>query len=200
MGTTSPKGLRYPEPTTEARTLHTRIKELADDANSVLVTHDARFTALDSKTNATNADLANRAYPQYRYGNSAGVFTFSPNDGVNRTISQHTDQFYVHPSANTIVVSLMQASFCSGVGGAACVWDPLVNFGGTGWQQVSGNSHRVHNQENRQLDMGFHVVGTFNAQPYRGMLGSVATNCVNDATSAGWLYHGFLFWSVVSLT
>ena len=200
MGTTSPKGLRYPEPTAEARTLHTQVKNLADDVNGVLVAHDTRFAGLDTKTNTTNSNLALRGVSAYRYGSSAGIFTHSPNDGVNRTISQHTDQFYVSPSANYIQVSLSQASYCISGGGAQIVWEPLVNFDGTGWQLVSGAVQISHNQLNNALDMGFHVVGIFNAQPYRGMLGSVATNCANDATSAGWVVHGNLFWSVVSFT
>lgn len=200
MGSTSPKGLRYPEATTEARTLHTRIKELADDINGVLVAHDTRFNALDLKTNSTNGDLNVRGLPQWRYGNSAGVLTHSPNDYVNRTISIHENQFYVHPSANYIQVSMFQSTYCGGNGGAAGFWEVLVNFGGTGWQAVNGTNLRVHNNQNPGLDCGFHVVGMFNAQPYRNMTGSVATNFANDATSAGWFTHGYLFWSVVSFT
>jgi hypothetical protein len=192
--------LRYPEPTSEARMLPYAIRDLADDTNSAFVVQDNRFTGLDTKTNATNNNLSLRGNPAWQYGRSAGVFTHSPNDGVNRTISQHTDMFYVHPSANYIQVSLMQASFGGGIGGTALVWEPLVNFGGTGWVHVTGNSHRTHNNSTRELDLGFHVVGIFNAQPYRNMAGSVATNCANDATSAGWAYHGFLLWSVVSFT
>lgn len=199
MGITSPKGLRYPEPTTEARTLHTRIKELADDTNTVLIAHDARFTGLDTKTNTTNSSLALRGMPQWQYGKSAGVYTHSPNDYVNRTISQHTDQFYVHPSANYIQVSMKQSSYC-GAGNAAGSWEALVNFGGTGWQAVTGTGINVHNQGNAVLDLGFHVVGIFNAQPYRNMAGSVATNFALDAPSAGWATHGDLFWNVTSFT
>lgn len=200
MGTTNPKGLRYPEPTAEARTLHTQIKNLADDTNAVLVNYDSRFSALDTKTDATINSLAPRGRAEWHYGRSAGVLTHSPNDGVNRTISIHEDMFYVHPNANYIQVSLMQASFGPGIGGTALVWEPLVKFGGSGWLQVSGNNHRTHNEQVREQDIGFHLVGIFNAQAYRGMAGSVATNCANDATSAAWAYHGFLFWSVVSFT
>lgn len=200
MGITIPKSLRYPEATTEARTLHTRIKELADDVNGVLVDHDTRFSKLDTKTNTTNSNLSLRGNAAWPYGKSAGVYTHSPNDGINRTISEHPSQFYVHSSANYIQVSMMQSSYCGGVGGAAGVWEPLVNFGGTGWQYLTGVTLRVHNQENNVLDMGFHVVGIFNAQPYRGMAGSVATNFNNDATSAGWVVHGNLLWNAVSFT
>lgn len=198
MGSTT-KGLRYPEPTTEARTLHTRIKELADDMNTVLTAHDTRFTGLESKTTTTNDNLAPRGQTGYRYGQSAGVFTHSPNDGAWRTISQHLDQFYVHPNANYLQISMMQASYC-GAGNAACYWDPLIKFGSGGWENIRGAVVHVHNQGNAALDMGFHVSGIFNAQPYRGMSGSVATNCSVDAPSAGWLTHGNLFWSVVSFT
>jgi hypothetical protein len=200
MGTTSPKGLRYPEPTVEARTLHTQIKNLADDVNGVLTTHDTRMNGLDTKTNTTNNNLVPRALPEYRYGNVAGVYTHSPNDGIIRTISQHTDQFYVHPSANTLQISVSQVSTANNPGGSAGVWQVLVNFAGTGWTSVPGNDLRVHNHEQPMLDMGFHVVGTFNVQAYRGQLGSIATNFTNDATSGGWVSHGPMMWSVVSLT
>ena len=199
MGTTA-RGLRYPEPTTEARTLHTRIKELADDMNGVFTEHDTRLTGLESKTNAPNTALLTRGSTQYRYGRSAGVITHSPNDGVNRTISLHENQFFVHPDANYVQVSISQASHASGAGGSAGFWEPLVQFGTTGWQLVNGNRCYNHNNQNNALDMGFHVVGMFNAQSYRGMSGSIATNYVNDATSAGWTINGFCLWSVVSFT
>lgn len=200
MGTTSPKNLRYPEPTTEARTLHTQIKNLADDGTTVLTAHDARFAGLDSKTNTTDSILSLRGNPVWKYSNCAGVFTHSPNDGVNRTISQHTDQFYVNPAANYIMVSLMQASFGAGAGGTAGYWEPLVNFGGTGWQFVGASPVRAHNNEQTALDLGFFAASIFDARSYRNMAGSVASNFVNDPTSAGWVTHGYLRWSVVSFT
>jgi hypothetical protein len=199
MGITSPKSLRYPEATTEARTLHTRIKELADDATTVLTAHDARFSGLDTKTNATNSDLSLRGMPQWRYGQSAGVLTHSPNDYGNRTISIHENQFYVHPNANYLMVSMQQASYC-GAGNAAGVWEVLIKFGSGGWLPVTSANHVVHNQGQAMLDLGFHVTGVFDARPYRNMAGSVATNFANDQPSAGWITHGYLFWSVVSLT
>lgn len=201
MGTTSGKLLRYPEPTTPARDMPARIQDLATDVNGVLVTHDSRFTGLDTKTNTTNSNLSLRGVPQWRYGNSAGVLTHSPNDSVNRTISLHENQFYVHPNANYIQISMAQTTYCGGVGGAAGFWEVLVNFGGTGWQSITGTpTHRVHNQENNRLDCGFFFSTNINAQSYRNMAGSVATNFQNDATSAGWFTHGYLFWSVVSFT
>ena len=199
MGTTTPKGLRYPEPNTEARVMPARIQELATDINGVLTAYDTRFTGLESKTTTTNNNLAPRGQTGYRYGNSAGVYTYSPNDYVLRTISEHTNQFYVHPNANYIQISMHQSSYC-GAGNAACQWEPLVKFGSGAWEYVVGNRIHCHNQGNATLDMGFHVVGIFNAQPYRGLAGSVATNCANDGPSAGWLTHGNLLWSVVSFT
>ena len=68
MGVTS-KGLRYPEATVLANTLHTRIKELADDVNAGLVTRDGRLDALDTKTNTTDSTLAQRGVLISRSGN-----------------------------------------------------------------------------------------------------------------------------------
>lgn len=199
MGTTSPKGLRYPEPTTLARTLHTRIKELADDINTSLIAHDVRFLGLDNKTNTTNNTLLNTGDVIARYGASAGVFTHSPNDGVNRTINQQINMFQVPSNARTAWVSFN----CTGnaLVSSAATWEPLVSFttGGANWLHVHGNAIITHNQGNGVLDMGYHVAGTFNVVNNRGQWGSVANNCANDATSGAWLSQGHLFWSVTFL-
>lgn len=197
MGATNPKGLRYPEPTTEARTLHTQIKNLADDANGVLVSHDSRFTALDTKTNVTDSELVNRNTVLGRYGHCAGVFTHLPNDGVLRTVSQHTDQFFVPATATRAIVSMSNTAYSNT--NAAGAWYPLVSFtpGGTNW--IGMAEFLVHNQVQPALDLGFRTTMEFNVESYDNVWGSVALNGYCDAPSGDWIIVGPLRWSVTLL-
>lgn len=200
MGTTSPKNLRYPEPTTEARTLPAQIKNLADDVNSALTYQDTRLNNLDKKNSDTNAEIGVRSKSSARHGASAGLYTHSPNDGVNRTISQHTNMFYIPANARVAQVSMMQRSYGQSLYACAGYWEVLVNFAGTGWQHVNGSSLRVHNEGKYTLDLGFHIVGMFDVRSYRGTYGSVATNFNNDPTSGGYVVHSNLLWSVTSIS
>lgn len=199
MGATTPKGLRYPEPSTEARVMPARIQDLANDINDVLTTHDARFTALDTKTNTTNTTLNSRGTVVSRYGNSAGVYTHSPNDGVIRTVNQHTDQFYIPANAKYAYVCIGNTAWCSL--NAACHWQALVSFqtGGGAWQNVDNGDLVSHNQGNGALDMGFFVSGFFDVTANRNNYGSVAINNTNDTGSGGWVINGYMHWSVTCL-
>lgn len=195
MGTTSPKNLRYPEPTTEARTLHTQVKNLADDANNVLINHDARFTNLDAKTDQTNSNLSSRNTVISRYGNCAGVFTHLPNDGVLRTVSQHTDQFYVPAAATRAHVSVMNTAFCNV--NCAGAWYPLVNFGNTGWQGFG--EYVVHNQTEPGVDLGFQATAEFNVEAYDNVWSSIAVNGYCAPQSGNWITCGYMRWNVTLL-
>ena len=199
MGTTSPKGLRYPEPTSEARTFPARIKDLADDANAVLVNHDDRFSGLDGKTNSTDALLSERNKVIGRYGHCAGVYTHLPNDGVLRTVSQHTDQFWVPATATRAIVSVMNTAF-SNVN-AAGAWYPLVAFapGGVGPWQGFGQ-YVVHNQAQPAIDLGFSACAEFNVEAYNNVWSSIAVNGYCDPGSANWITCGYLRWSVTLLS
>lgn len=72
MGTTS-KGLRYPEGTVLANTLHTRIKELADDANTQMTSRDSRMANIETP-------LAVRGVPLTRNASYTATISNVPND------------------------------------------------------------------------------------------------------------------------
>lgn len=198
MGTTSPKGLRYPEATTEARTLHTRIKELADDVNTVFTTQDTRLTGLESKTTTTQNNLNANGLVVGRYGHCAGVFTHSPNDGVIRTISQHIDYFYIPYTATRVMISMMSTAFAAV--NAAGAWYPLVslNTGGVNWQGMG--EYATHNQTQPAIDLGFSAVAEFDVRSYRGNYGSVAVNAYCAPQSGGWITNGYLRWSATLIS
>lgn len=202
MGTTS-KGLRYPEGTVLGNTLHTRIKELADDADAALVSRDTRFDGLDTKTNATNADLALRGMPISRYGGSKATNTNLPNDGVVRTIWNVNGLAYVPSNARTVMVSMAAAAQC--VANAQVWWKPMfsgINGVGGDWQTMfpSVDYASCHNQANTSLNMGFAVSSVFNVVPYRGELAALAVNAHNDAGSGAWIHCGYLHWSVLFMS
>lgn len=198
MGTTSPKGLRYPEPTALARTLHTQIKNLADDMNAALVAQDVRLLALDNKTDATNTVVNNQTgMVLARYGNAAGVFTHSPNDGGLRTINQHTDQFYIPTNAKVLVVSFENTAFATA--NAAGAWYPLVSLTTGGGNWIGLGEYVTHNQAQPGIDLGFNCVHQVDVRNNVGNFGSVALNHYADMGSASWITNGFLRWSATLL-
>lgn len=187
MGITIPKGYRYPEPTDEARLIHTRIKDLADDLNVTLVDHDGRLTTAES-------GIASRGQVAGRYGSYKSYTSHSPNDGVNRTTHIDVNAFYIPTNSLVAHVSLSVAG--QAVANAACTWDPLVSFttGGVAYQGLGATVS--HNQGQAALDVGFFSSSFFDVRSYRGNWGSLAVNCANDATSSAWIHQGYLHWAV----
>lgn len=202
MGITS-KGLRYPESTVLANTLHTRIKELADDANTQLVSRDTRFDGLDTKTNATNADLALRGMPIARYGGSKAPNSNIPNDSAERTIWDVYGLATVPSNARTVQVSISCATQC--VTNAQNWFKPMfsgINGVGGDWMFLLGGSglYPHHNNTNTGLNMGFAVSSVFNVMSYRGQLAAIAVNATNDSGSGAWVAAGYMQWSVLFMS
>ena len=202
MGTTS-KGLRYPEGTVLGNTLHTRIKELADDTNAQLVSRDARFDGLDTKTYATNADLALRGMPISRYGGSKVANTNLPNDSEVRTIWDVYNIVTIPSNARTVMVSMSAPAHCGT--NAQVWWKPMfsgINGAGGDWQTMfpSVDYASCHNQTNTSLNMGFSVSSVFNVVSYRGQLAGLAVNGYNDTSSGAWVHAGYLQWSVLFMS
>lgn len=200
MGTTT-KGLRYPEATVLGNTLHTRIKELADDANSALVSRDSRFDALDTKTNATNADLALRGMPISRHGGTKAPNSNIPNDSVPRTIWDVYSLTTVPSNARTVHVSI--SCYTHVVANAQNWFKPMFsgNNGGT-WESFfqSVDYANCHNNANAALNLGFSVSSVFNMIPYRGQACAIAVNAHNDSGSAAWAHAGYMQWSVLFMS
>jgi hypothetical protein len=202
MGTTS-KGLRYPEGTVLGNTLHTRIKELADDTNAALVSRDARLDGLDTKTNATNADLALRGMPISRYGGTINPASNIPNDSGVRTIWSLYSFAYVPANCRTVQVSLSANAQC--VTNAQVHWKPMfsgINGAGGDWQMMfpSVDYVNVHNGGNTVLNMGFAVSSIFNMIPYRNQLAGIAVNAHNDTGSGAWIHAGYMQYSVLFMS
>ena len=200
MGTTS-KGLRYPEGTVLGNTLHTRIKELADDTNTQLVSRDARFDGLDTKTNATNADLALRGMPISRHGGSLAAATNMPNDSAVRTIWTIPGVATVPGNARTAMVSVAAAAQC--VTNAQVWWQPYFspNSGGVYEPFFPNVSYaNVHNTANTSLNMGFAVSSVFNVLDYRGQSCYLTINGHNDTGSGAWIHAGYLQWSILFMS
>lgn len=198
MGTTPNKGIRYPEPTNWAEEVYVRTQHVAEDTNAAFVTMDGRLDGLDAKTTVTQGTTNNlKGVALTRYGNCAGVYTHLPNDGVVRTVSQHTDQFYIPANASHAIVSIMNTGYSSA--NAAGAWYPLVSFntGGTNWQNLG--EHVVHNQSQPALDLGCSVVMDFNVRENRGNYGSVALQGYCAAASGTWITVGYMRWSVTLL-
>jgi hypothetical protein len=200
MGTTS-KGLRYPEATVLGNTLHTRIKELADDMNSQLVSRDTRFDGLDTKTNATNADLALRGMPISRYGGTKTPNTNIPNDSVPRTIWDVYSLATVPSNARTVQVSISCFTHC--VANAQNWFLPMFSGNnGSTWESLFGNLqyYACHNNANTSLNMGFSVSSIFNMVPYRNQTAAIAVNAHNDSGSGAWVHAGYMQWSVLFMS
>lgn len=192
MGTTSPKGFRYPEPTTEARTLHTTIKDLADDVTDVFIEHDDRLDVMDTS-------LGGKGVPIGRVGYRAGTLTNSPNDWIERTIHQATYVILIPNNAVTAHVSMSASATCAG--NAAVYWKPLVSINNTGsWTQLSSPDLLSHNQGQPALDIGFEVSGVVNVVAGRGNYIALAVNSYVDSGSAGWVYSGYLQYTVTLLS
>jgi len=194
MGVTS-KNLTYPEPTIPARIMPGAIQLLATDTNTVLTAHDTRFSGLDGKTNTTDSNLANRNQVIARYGHCAGVYTHLPNDGVLRTVSQHTDQFFVPATATRAIVSMMSTAFSTV--NAAGAWYPLVTFtpgGNSNWEGLG--EYAVHNQTQPAIDLGYYACAEFNVENHNNVWGSVAVNAYCAAQSGNWITCGPMRWSV----
>ena len=200
MGTTS-KGLRYPEATVLGNTLHTRIKELADDMNTQLVSRDTRFDGLDTKTNATNADLALRGMPIARYGGSKAANSNIPNDSVARTIWDVYSLTTVPSNARTAQVCISCATHCAT--NAQNWFQPMFsgNNGGA-WMYLMGGSgyYPHHTNANVYLNMGFAVSSVFDMVPYRGQTAAIAVNAHNDSGSGAWVHAGYMQWSVLFMS
>lgn len=200
MGTTT-KGLRYPEATVLGNTLHTRIKELADDMNTQLVSRDTRFDGLDTKTNATNADLALRGMPIARYGGTKAANSNIPNDSAVRTIWDLYSLATVPSNARTVQVSISCFTHC--VVNAQNWFKPMFsgNNGGT-WLSLfaSVDYANCHNNANASLNMGFAVSSIFDMVPYRGQTAAIAVNAHNDSGSGAWVHAGYMQWSVLFMS
>lgn len=201
MGTTS-KGLRYPEANVLGNTLHTRIKELADDTNAALVSRDTRFDGLDTKTDNTNADLALRGMPIARYGGTKAATSNIPNDAVARTIWDVYSLATVPSNARTAQVSISCSTQC--MTNAQNWFLPMfsTNNGATSWMYLFGDSayKAHHNIANTYLNMGFAVSTTFDVVAGRGGVCAIAVNATNDAASGAWVHAGYMQWSVLFMS
>lgn len=202
-GTTTRKSLRFPLATEWADEVYYDTQQLAEDINGAFVGQDARLSGLDTKTNATNQSLNTLGLIAARYGNCAGVYTHSPNDGAVRTISQHTDQFYIPSAAKRALVCAMSSANISTANGgtnAMQVWYPIVSFTTGGGNWYGFGEYVSHNNGNHVLDLGFSAVAEFNVEAFRGNYGSVAVQAYNAAGSADWVLNGPMRWSVTLLT
>jgi hypothetical protein len=202
MGTTT-KGLRYPESNVLGNTLHTRIKELADDTNRELVSRDTRLDGLDTKTNNTNADLALRGMPIARYGGTTPAASNMPNDSAVRTIWSAYGIAYVPANARTVMVSI--SCFTQNAYNAQNWFKPMfsgINGAGGDWMSLfpSVDYANVHNNGQVFLNMGFSASSVFNMVPYRGQLCAIAVNAHNDSGSGGWSAAGYMQWSVLFMS
>ena len=201
MGTTT-KGLRYPEANVLGNTLHTRVKELADDTNAAFVSRDTRFDNLDTKTNATNADLALRGMPIARLGGTKAPNSNMPNDSAERTIWDVYSLTTVPSNARTVMVSINCNTHC--VTNAQNWFKPMfsgINGVGGDWVNLfGGTTVNVHNNGNTSLNMGFSVSSVINMVPYRGQLCAIAVNAFNDTGSGAWVHAGYMQWSVLFMS
>lgn len=200
MGTTT-KGLRYPEGTVLRNTLHTQIKNLADDMNAALVSRDARFDGLDTKTSATNADLAIRGLPISRYGGSIAAATSMPNDSANRIIYRNASLGTVPAAARTAQVSMSTTANC--VANAQCWWAPqFTSDGAVTWKTMfpSVSFVNFHNNGTAALNMGFAVSSVFNVVADRGKTYGLSVDGYNDAGSSGWVACGYMQWSILFMS
>jgi hypothetical protein len=194
MGTTT-KGLRYPEANVLGNTLHTRIKELADDMNAALVSRDTRFDGLDTKTNTTNTVLAARGLPISRHNGWVATSTNLPNNSSVYTTHLVSNPMIVPTGARVAVVSMQCNSRCET--NAQMHWQPCVNFN-AGWIGLWGNTAyaSVHNQGQPALNMGFAVTAAFDVRDRVGQYTSLAVNAHNDTGSGAWIHIGYMSWSV----
>lgn len=202
MGTTT-KGLRYPEATVLGNTLHTRIKELAEDTNAALVSRDTRFDGLDTKTNNTNADLALRGMPIARYGGTKAPNSHLPNDSVVRTIWDVYGLAVVPSNARTVMVSI--SCFTTNQYNAQNWFKPMfsgINGAGGDWLSLFPSVDYANSHNNGQvfLNMGFSVSSVFNMIPYRGQTCAIAVNAHNDTGSGGWSSAGYMQYSVLFMS
>lgn len=195
MGTTT-KGLRYPEATTLGNTLHTRIKELADDANTQLTSRDTRLDGLDTKTNTTNATVLNRGLILSRHGSSLAAVTNVPNNDAAYTTHSLSPAMTVPAGARTALVSMGLAAHC--VTNAQVHWQPGIStpaLGGVGLF-ASISYIAVHNQANTQMNMGFHASSLIDMRSSVGQNLSLFVNAYNDSGSGAWVHAGYLVWTV----
>lgn len=193
MGVTS-KGLRYPEGVVIGNTIHTKIKELAEDVDGALGTRDTRLDGLDSKTNTTNSTLALRGLPISRHGGYTPRITNLANNDANYTTHQVNNFAVVPANARTVVVSMDVNSQCNA--NAQNHWSPLINFGlGWNWMWGSVEYAAVHNNNNTFLNMGFSITSVYDVRSYIGANVSLAVNGRNDIGSGAWVDVGYLKWS-----
>lgn len=192
MGTTS-KGLRYPEPSVLGNTLHTRIKELAEDANGVLVTDTARIAALENTVNI-------RGLPITRHGSHLPTSTNLPNNDAWQTTHLVQNIVVIPATAVTVHVSMKVSAHC--VVNAQAHWDPQIslNNGSVSWLKLAPSNLTSHNQAQPALNMGFAVSGIFDVQAARGQTIALALNGKNDVGSGAWVHVGYLQWSVTTMS
>ena len=194
MGTTT-KGLRYPEANVLGNTLHTRVRELAEDMNTQLSSRDTRFDGLDTKTNNTNTVLNARGLPIARYSGYGATGTNLPNSGVAYTTHYMANLAIVPAGSRVAVVSMHMPAH--NVANAQSWWNPLASFGGSGWMSMFASGYiAVHNQSNPAMNMGFSVTSAFDVRSYIGTYFGVAMDAHNDPGSGAWTHVGYLNWSV----
>lgn len=193
MGVTS-KGLRYPEGVVIANTIHTKIKELAEDVDAGLGTRDTRLNGLDSKTDSTNSVISSRGLPISRHGGYVPRSTNLPNNDAAYTTHSVNNFAVVPANARTIVVSMNVN--CQANANAQNHWSPLINYTGA-WQWMWGSVEyvAVHNNNNTFLNMGFAITSVFDVRSYIGSYVSLAVNGRNDVGSGAWVDVGYLNWS-----
>lgn len=194
MGTTS-KGFRYPEGVVVGNTIHTKIKELAQDIDSSLTSRDTRLNGLDTKTDNTNNTLNVRGLPVSRHAGYGVAAANLPNNDAVYTVHSMTNLAIVPSGARTAIVSMHMPGHC--VANAQAHWDPLASFGGSGWISMFASGYiSVHNQAQPAINMGFSVTSAFDVRPHVGGYFGVALNAFNDTGSGAWVHVGYLNWSV----
>lgn len=185
MGTTS-RGLRYPEGTVLANTLHTQIKNLADDINPILLEHDIR------------------GLPLTRYGGASPRLTQSPNDNVERTI--HIVQNIAAIPSNAVTAHVSMSVGAQAAANAQCWWKPMFSGNnGSTWfflyNVTAGNGYvNSHNQSQPAINLGFAVSGVFDVRSYRGGQLALAVNSYNDPGSGAWIDNAYLEWTITVMS
>lgn len=181
MGTTS-LGLRYPEATGLANQLHTRIKELADDTNAYLVSHDVR------------------GVPISRIGGTIAKLTDVPdNDGIYN-IQVANNLATIPATAVSALLQMQIAGRCEG--NAQCHWYPQysLNAGGS-WNNFGHMGfYTSHNNNNPAVDMGVSAGITVDVRSSRGQGLGLAMSCRNDSGSVAWVHAAFLHWTITFLS
>lgn len=181
MGTTS-QGLRYPEATSAAAKLHTRVKELADDIDAKLVVQSIRGVPISRHAGATQ-----------------GLTHLPDNDGLYNT---HIPSpiATIHPAACSLHISIHVSARCEG--NAQCHWYPqyTLNNGGV-WNNFTPlEFFSFHNNNNAYVDMGLIMSINVDVRAARGQQFGLALSGRNDGGSVGWIHVGYLHWVVTQLS